>query len=939
MGRIWGNLAVGFAVGALLASMPALADSFTVATGTTQTDANPITDGTTPNSVSLTGGGTLVLSNPSNSYSGGTSVGGASTLSVTVDSNLGASTGAVTLGDASTTGTLDVSGSTGAVTSTRAFVLSAGGGIINTGTKGTWTLGGVVSGSGLLTVSGGGTLVLSGTNTNTDGVTVIGGSTLKVSTAANLSSGAVTLGNSTTGGTLDLTASTTAQTLANAVGINTTGTIVTGASTWTLSGAITGTGVLTVTGGGSLALSGDNSVSGGVTVIDGTTLKVSTSTNLSASTVTLGNGTTGGTLDLTGTTAAQTATNAFTIGAAGGTITTGPYNWTLSGAISGTGHLTVDGTGTLTPTGTNTYNGGTTISGGATVVISAETQIGATGASVQLGDATTSGTLKLDSTAAVTSTLALSLGAGGGAIDVADAAWTFSDPITGAGGLTVNGTGTLVLNGTNTYTGETMVSSGTLQLGSSASSSSSLAGNVSVASGAALTGYGSIAGSVTSSGTVAPGHGSAIGTLTVGSYTQSSTGSLSIDVTSTGASQLKVTGAADISGGTLKLVLDGQLHAMTYQIVSAGSLTGTFTTVSDTLSAALSQQIVYTSSGVDLVITQLKTLPETPTVFAEVKSAGLDGAQSATTTVLSHLTGIRNGAAVDDMTMATTSTHRPGASEGASPYGAWAEAQGGFGSTNSGNGAAGYELHGGGFMAGIDQPYGRSGVLGFAVGYDVSALEENGGASATIDTPRLALYGGYWWGPVAFDATVGLGIPSISTDRPVQQTGTTASSNYVGNEITAAVQASSTFSLGNYALTPAIGAQYARLRLHPFSEDGAAGYDVDGASSTTQSLKPFVAATASTRYFLDTRTVLEPTLRVAYAMEALNNSRQISLQPAGDDQTFVFDGVKPSRGEGSVDAGLLLETNHDLGFYTNAAVVGIGNTSGVKLDAGVRYRF
>ena len=41
----------------------------------------------------------------------------------------------------------------------------------------------------------------------------------------------------------------------------------------------------------------------------------------------------------------------------------------------------------------------------------------------------------------------------------------------------------------------------------------------------------------------------------------------------------------------------------------------------------------------------------------------------------------------------------------------------------------------------------------------------------------------------------------------------------------------------------------------------------------------------------------------------------------------------------TVDAGLLLETSPDLGFYRNAAVEGIGNTSGVKLDAGMRYRF
>lgn len=49
--------------------------------------------------------------------------------------------------------------------------------------------------------------------------------------------------------------------------------------------------------------------------------------------------------------------------------------------------------------------------------------------------------------------------------------------------------------------------------------------------------------------------------------------------------------------------------------------------------------------------------------------------------------------------------------------------------------------------------------------------------------------------------------------------------------------------------------------------------------------------------------------------------------------------IQPSRGEGSINAGLVVETNHDLGFFTDTALVGLGNTSGLRLDAGVRYRF
>jgi len=865
MGRIWGNLAVGFAVGALIAAVPALADTDTF--NTSGTVATQITDNTTDStatSVVVTGASTVALTNATNTYTGGTTVNGGSTLVVTVDGNLGAAAGSVTLGDAT--------------------VPTAG------------------------------------------------------ATAANL-------------GTLDLTQSTAAVTSARGIVLDAGGgTIIAGASPWTLSGAISGAGLLTVAGNSptsTLILSGTNTFTGGVAIIDGATLKVSASTNLSSGTITFGPASGGtannGTLDLTGSTAAETAANAIVLNAGGGTIITGPDAWTLSGVISGAGGLTVTGTGTLIQTGTNTYTGGTTIAGGATVQISADAALGATTGGVTLGNATSLGTLNLSSTGAVTSALSIKLGAGGGIIDVTGHAWTISNPISGAGGLTLNGTangtGTLILDGANTYTGATTITAGTLQLGDAIGTTASLAGGVSVASAAALTGFGTIAGAVANSGFIAPGITGKVGTLTVGSYNQSTSGTLSFLVTPTGASELKVGGIADLAG-TLHLDLQGQLGTKTYTLITAGTINGTFATVTDTVSAALSAQISYaTPDEVNLILTQLTTLPENPTIFGDVESAAIDGGQAANTTLLSHLTGIRTGAAVDQMTMVNTSDHRAGASVGSSPYGAWAQGQGGFGSVNGSGSAPSYNVHGGGFMAGADAQVGRGGVLGAAFGYDITSLSESGGASASIDTPRVAVYGGYWWGPIAFDATAGIGLPSITSDRPVTQTGTTAAASYNGNEITAAFQASSTISLGDYAITPAIGTQYTRLNLHGLSESGAAGFDLDAPSSTTNSLRPFIAATASTRFFLDVRTVLEPTLRVAYSEEALSNSRQVAIIPSGDNMTFEVDGAKPSRGEASLDAGLVLETSHDLGFYTNAAVDGLGNSSGVKLDAGVRYRF
>ena len=80
--------------------------------------------------------------------------------------------------------------------------------------------------------------------------------------------------------------------------------------------------------------------------------------------------------------------------------------------------------------------------------------------------------------------------------------------ISGAGALTKSGAGALVLDARETYAGVTNVTAGTLVVGDANSPSASLSGGgaVSVASGATLGGFGSIAGSVINSGTVAIGN-------------------------------------------------------------------------------------------------------------------------------------------------------------------------------------------------------------------------------------------------------------------------------------------------------------------------------------------------------------------------------------------------------------------------------------------------
>ncbi|EKT5387946.1 autotransporter-associated beta strand repeat-containing protein, partial [Salmonella enterica subsp. enterica serovar Tennessee] len=97
---------------------------------------------------------------------------------------------------------------------------------------------------------------------------------------------------------------------------------------------------------------------------------------------------------------------------------------------SGSGQVEKSGDGTLTLSGSNTYTGGTLISGGTLVASNVE--------ALGSGDVTNDAVLELNT---------------GG---------DFTNNISGSGQVVKSGDETLTLSGANSYTGGTLISSGTL---------------------------------------------------------------------------------------------------------------------------------------------------------------------------------------------------------------------------------------------------------------------------------------------------------------------------------------------------------------------------------------------------------------------------------------------------------------------------------------------
>jgi autotransporter-associated beta strand protein len=147
------------------------------------------------------------------------------------------------------------------------------------------------------------------------------------------------------------------------------------------------------------------------------------------------------------------------------------------------------------------------------------------------------------------------------------------------GSLTKVGSGTLVLSGANTYTGNTNVGAGVLQVDGSITS------NTYVNAGGTLAGTGTVSRNVTDTtgGTVSPGH--ALGLLSVnGNYRQASYATLLISIAglSTGQfSVLDVAGTANLVGAYDLLdpvLLNGFVPTIgeSFTFLNYASLNGTF---------------------------------------------------------------------------------------------------------------------------------------------------------------------------------------------------------------------------------------------------------------------------------------------------------------------------------------------------------------------------
>ncbi|SEU23946.1 outer membrane autotransporter barrel domain-containing protein, partial [Variovorax sp. OV084] len=238
-----------------------------------------------------------------------------------------------------------------------------------------------------------------------------------------------------------------------------------------------------------------------------------------------------------------------------------PDNATYAGLVSGTGGIEKTGAGTLTLTQDQAFTGTTTISAGV----------------LQLGSGGTTGSVKGNIVDNATLTVQRSN------------ALTLSGTISGSGALVQAGTGTTVLTADNTYAGGTVISAGTLQLGSGGTTGS-IVGNVlnnatlvinrsnALTLSGTISGTGSLvkegAGTTTLTAANSYGGGTALkqGRLNVGNNLALGTGTLAMDDGTTlgfAADSLNLANAVVLTGNNDPVIDTGSFSA-----TLSGNITG-----------------------------------------------------------------------------------------------------------------------------------------------------------------------------------------------------------------------------------------------------------------------------------------------------------------------------------------------------------------------------
>gem|GEM_PF-1203157 len=292
-----------------------------------------------------------------------------------------------------------------------------------------------------------------------------------------------------------------------------------------------------------------------------------------------------------------TDTHAYTVTSNGGIIDIVGHLTDLSGTLSNdsgsSGKLYVinssSGGKLILDNTSNSFSGGYSVQAGATLEIPSAAALGTSSLDL-VGSSTIPAILSVTGTTTLNQTITV---AGDPTFNIASGTTTTVSTAIADGGLpgdvVVSGGGTLALSAANTYTGSTTISNDNSTL--------LLLNNGTITSTSGLTNNGNFdLRSVTSAAT---------SSVTVNSYTQTSSGKLYLSGSSTSLEVLNVVGTASLAGSVI-ITTNAAAPLGRYVILTANSVSGTFSSVSAnyaSYNSLLHASLAYDATNVYLVLT------------------------------------------------------------------------------------------------------------------------------------------------------------------------------------------------------------------------------------------------------------------------------------------------------------------------------------------------
>jgi fibronectin-binding autotransporter adhesin len=690
----------------------------------------------------------------------------------------------------------------------------------------------------------------------------------------------------------------------------------------TFSGIISGVGGLMVTGG-SLTLTGENTFTGGLATSAGTT-------------ATIGNGGTSGSIT-------------SDINNYGRVVFNRSDEVIFAGTITSNGAFEQIGTGTLILTADNSTRGNVTIGEDSTL------QLGNGGLTGWIGG---------------TNGFAGSISNQGSLIYNRSNNVSFAGTISGAGSVTKSGAGNLTLTGTHSYTGETFVNSGSLIVNGSIASSAL----TTVASGATLAGTGRVGSATIAAGGVHT-PGTSVGTQYIdGNYTNA--GTLRVEGTPSSSDMLVVSGAVDISGATLDLVLSPTTPA-SWDIINgpftlinstgAGAITGSFASVTNDLLFLDHSLDYFGGDGNDLTLELARNDVEFAAIASSPNQSATAGAidslgtssplwraialasdADVTRAAFDQLSGevhasvqsglVQGGHLIRNMAsdrvraafgavaspslpvMAFNGEKVPTPAADSATHGVaiWGSVYGANASVDANGNTAESDSSSAGMLVGVDGTIADSWLIGAFAGYGRSSFDTDAlASSADADHIHLGVYGGTHWGAIGLRTGLSYTWSEIDTSRVVTllPENEVLSGSYDAGSLQVFGELGYKIDSGFAAFEPFVNLAHVRVQTDAFTETGGDAA-LSTARATTNTTFATLGVRASTEFAMgDSTTSLHGMVGWRHASGDINPSVLNSFD--GSD-TFAVSGAPIARNaavlEAGVDFGLSRSVNLDLSY-------------------------